>query len=242
MSTPGTAAWPDPELSVGQKCIQIKRKTVWEAKGPALEKFENEISKQINVLLDAHKEHLETGEPISRTYSFHLWMVGKTVEKAVPTIIITSKSAKLREKVTKLIKKHEVLGDFPGFALNSMDRVPATVMGPQLEETGSENFRLEDGETIGNENVVGVGAAIYARGQPVDVCGTIVFTEDGNETTLGGVIVIADKDKSEGEQYYGFIALHPRPGTAGDSGDSQSIVCRDTELKFDDDSDIASTG
>ncbi|CZR66085.1 uncharacterized protein PAC_15986 [Phialocephala subalpina] len=238
MPTPVNAAWPDPELSVGQKCIQIKRKTVWEAKGPALEKFEKEIIKQIKDLLHSHKEHLELGEQISRTVSFHLWMVGREVESAVPTIIFTSRSAKLREKVIKLIKKHDLLDDFPGFALNGMDRRPAVAMGPQLEANDSENFTLADGETtiVGESLVVAavVGAAIHARGQPVDVCGSLVSTGDGYETTLGGIITV-------GNQYYGFIALHPRTGFSGDRGDSESIICRDSDLRFDDDSDASST-
>lgn len=226
MPATGSAAWPNPEPSIGRESLLLRqsRKKIWEATGPALQKFENEIFKAINDLLDAHKEHLESGEQISRTYSFHLWMVGREVERAVPTIIFTSKSAKLRDKVTKLIKKHDILDNYPGFALNSMDRMPAVPMGPLPPET----------EALGPEDRLSIteGAAVYVLRESIDVCGTLVSVGDNEETTLGGTIVIR-------EEYYGFIALHPREDNAGDA---ESIICRESELRLDYESDIASTG
>ncbi|KAH7333286.1 hypothetical protein BKA65DRAFT_42317 [Rhexocercosporidium sp. MPI-PUGE-AT-0058] len=223
MPTAATAAWHDPQLSIGQISAIIKRKTIWEATGPALDKFENQIFQAISKLLETHKDHLEEGEEIARTYSFHLWMVGKDAQSARPTIIFTCKSAKFRTKVIKLIKKHDILGEFPGFTLNSMDRMPAVPMGPQLD--------AEDNWLPDMEETVVIGATVYARGIPIDVCGALVSIGDDNETTLGGVILV-------GDSYYGIIALHPR--LDGDS-DSDSILCKHGDLRFDDDSDATSS-
>lgn len=221
MVWPSTVTWANPELSVGRKIIVIKRKTVWEATGPALERFENELSKSIINLLHTHKEQLESKDEFRRTVSFNLWMVGKECTTAVPTVIFTSRSAPLREAVVKLIKEHNILADFLGFKLKSMDRQPAIPMG--FDINGSD---ANLGEYFSDERSV-----IYARGSLHDVCGAVVSVGGTYDTTLGGVLVI-------GGEYYGFIALH---GGEDMAEDSESIICREDDLKFDDDeSDITS--
>jgi hypothetical protein len=117
-------AWEDPEKSIGRKSTVIKGKTVWEATGPAADIFENKLFGIIDQLLKAHKEELESDEKISRTVSFHLWMVGREPRSARPTIIFTCKSPGYRAKVVRILERNNVLGDFPGMALKTMEKCP----------------------------------------------------------------------------------------------------------------------
>jgi len=217
-----TAAWEDPEKSIGRKSVVIKGKTVWEATGPAAEIFENKLFGIIDQLLQAHKEDLQSGEKISRAVSFHLWMVGREPQTARPTIIFTCKSQTYRTKVIRLLEKHNILVDFPGMALKSMDKMPAQPMGrgynQHRQQLHGDMHDLEE-------------KTIYLRVGCTNVCGSSIFVEKNHEATLGGILIIHGT-------YYGLTSLHPRKDK---NSSLESLIGEDGKLEFDDDSDTTST-
>jgi hypothetical protein len=217
-----TAAWEDPDKSIGRKSAVIKGKTVWEATGPAAEIFENKLFGIIDKLLQDHKEDLQSGETISRTVSFHMWMVGREPHTARPTIIFTCKSSTYRAKVIRLLEKHNVLADFPGMALKSMDRMPAQPMGREC----NQHHQQLRGDIHGLEEKI-----IYLRAGSTNTCGSSIFVGNNHEATLGGVLLINGT-------YYGLTSLHLRKDR---NSSLESLVGDDGKLAFDDDSDTTST-
>lgn len=215
------AAWDDPEKSIGQKTTKVKGKTVWEAKGPAKEIFDEKLSGIIKELLEANKEDLEFGEETSQTASFNLWMVGRKPQSARPTVIVACRSSTYRTNIKRLLEEKSVLADFPGIALKTMERMPAKLMG-QEHDSCSEQCRrevpdLEDG-------------VVYLRPGNSNVCGSSILVGNNHEATLGGTLLIDGK-------YYGFTTLHSHMGRAGSV---ESLIAPDAELAFDDDSEISS--
>jgi hypothetical protein len=216
------AAWEDPEKSIGRKITVIKGKTIWEATGPASGIFGNKLFQIIDRLLEAHKEELESDEKVSRSVSFHLWMVGREPRSARPTVIFTCKSPGYRAKVIRTLKKSNVLADFPGIVLKSMDRRPAEPMGRNQNQLGSRF----DGDSHSTEERI-----IYIREGNRDVCGTSIRVGTVHEATLGGVLLINGT-------YYGITSLHLRQD---ENNSLECLIGEDGELAFDEDSDIAST-
>jgi hypothetical protein len=217
-----TAAWEDPDKSIGRKSTVIKGKTVWEATGPAAEIFENKLFGIIDKLLQDHKEDLQSGETISRTVSFHMWMVGKEPQTARPTVIFACKSSAYRTKVIRLLKKQNVLADFPGMALKSMDRMPAQPMGGRQNQHGQHIH----GDIYGFEEKI-----VYLRAGCTNASGSSIFIGKNHEATLGGTLFINGT-------YYGLTSLHPRKNR---NSSLESLVGENGELAFDDDSDTTST-
>ena len=214
-------AWEGPEKSIGRKVTTSKGKTIWEATGPAADIFENELFGIIDRLLQAHKEEIQSGEKTSQTISFHLWMVGREARSARPTIIFTCKSPTYRAKVLRLLKQNNILEDFPGMALKSMDRMPAEPM------SGRHN-RLQqlDGLAQNPEEVI-----IYSPAGTINSCGTSIFVGNNHEATLGGILLINGI-------YYGFTSLHPRND---ENCRFESLIGEGGILAFDEDSDSQST-
>src|SRR5947208_60891 len=113
--------WPEPEKSIGQFDLAIKGEMLWKHQGPASDAFKN-IAVSILELLDSHRDDLTEGEEIPRTISFNMWMIGRDTKCARPTVVIASKSKTCRSKAMELIK-HELLAEWPGIALRSMERL-----------------------------------------------------------------------------------------------------------------------
>jgi hypothetical protein len=217
-----TAAWENPEASIGRYITVIGSKKAWEATGPAAEIFENELSGIINRLLQAHKEDLQSGEEIASAVSFHLWIVGRKTHTAKPTIIFTGKSSAYRKRAIQLLEKHNILADFPGMALKSMDKMPAQPMGKGCNQMGQQIHRdvLELEEKI-----------VYVRAGCTKAYGSSIFVGNNHEATLGGTLLINGI-------YYGLTSLHPRKGR---NSSLESLIGVNGKLAFDDDSDTTST-
>ncbi|KAL8992002.1 MAG: hypothetical protein Q9169_007458, partial [Polycauliona sp. 2 TL-2023] len=254
MNTALKTKWENPKASVGKQVAATRSKTIWEASGPALELFEQEIFRTIEEVLEANKEHLDSEEELSHTVSFHLWMIGRKPDSAHPTIVFTSKSPGLRAKVIKVIKKDGLLTIYPGVRLKSMDRMPATALGNALKgdcrspatsksssslaEAQDCSLRVESlpgSRTLSTKSTqnfpYGASVALVQAHESQQICGTSLLIGGEYEATLGGVVVIDGL-------FYGFTAMHPHRRRLDDFAisdrPSESVVI------FDRDSDTTS--
>ena len=109
--------WPEPHLSIGIKCNELGGNECWKAIGPAQELF-SRISKPLGDLLDARVEDLEEWEPIAgHILLFDMYMVGKSVETAQPTLLFTCQRPKPRRRAIKFVKQSGILKGHPKILL-----------------------------------------------------------------------------------------------------------------------------
>jgi len=109
--------WPDPHLSIGTKCDRLGGNECWEAIGPAQELF-SKISKSVADLLDTRIEDVEEGEPVAgHILTFGMFMIGKSVATAQPTLLFICQRLKPRRRAIKFVKESGILKDHPKFAL-----------------------------------------------------------------------------------------------------------------------------
>jgi hypothetical protein len=205
--------WAEPEKSIGQFELAIKGEMLWKPQGPASDAFKK-IAASISDLLDSHRDYLTEGEEILRTVAFNMWMVGHDVNCARPTIVIASKSKACRNMAIELIKKHELLAEWPGIALRSMERLPA--------------FRTESGGGHEAQSETEHGTDIYLIGSPAHACGAPIMVGETRKATLGGVLLIRGA-------YYGLTVDHTRSSLEEAAGE---CIEDGTELAFDDYSEI----
>jgi hypothetical protein len=208
-----TGAWPEPEKSIGELRATIKGKKCWEAKGPALEAF-NKVAYPIQKLLDDRRDFLEEGEEIARPISYQIWMVGRNVESALPTIVFASKSKRSRTKATIIVKENDILAEFPGIAVKALSAIPAV---PKADIGNHSQHPQETDE----DDVSTIGYPQHACGAPIIVGGE-------RKATLGGVLLI-------GGGWYGITANHAR---FGDIEEPSNLSEGSREVSFDDDSDL----
>lgn len=109
--------WPNPHLSIGTKCNRMGSNKCWEASGPAQELFA-QISQNVGDLLDARVEDIEEGEPVAgHVLIFGMYMIGKDIDTARPTLVFTCQRPKPRRRAIKFIKESEILKDHSKIAL-----------------------------------------------------------------------------------------------------------------------------
>lgn len=116
--------WPNPQESIGKKCLSLPNIHCWQVTGPALDIMEK-LSLPIMALLDKNHELLEQGESKPRAISFNMWMIGSCPSSAVPTIVFSSRSRRQRTYAKSLLKESKLLDDYPGVRIKTLDKVPA---------------------------------------------------------------------------------------------------------------------
>ncbi|KAF7933212.1 hypothetical protein EAE99_003097 [Botrytis elliptica] len=109
--------YPDAEKSVGMFYRKMGLENCWEVVGPARAEFE-QIAKEI-------KDFLEKNfEPTSIPVLWTMYMIGRSVTTARPTILFCSKEANCRKAVRKVIEKSGILKKFPSVRVGDADRPP----------------------------------------------------------------------------------------------------------------------
>lgn len=93
--------WPNPQLSIGTKCSRMGDNECWEAIGPAQALFA-QISQPIGELLDTRVEEIEEGEPVAgNILTYGMYMIGRDLNTARPTLIVTYQRPKPRRRDIK---------------------------------------------------------------------------------------------------------------------------------------------
>jgi len=113
--------WPYAAGSTGRPRGPLKtnkgRLLVFEARGPAREKFTNDISDAILKHLRDSSDQLQD----SATYvGLSLFMMGKSPERTEPVVMFVSDDKNARMEALQLVKDSGIMDDFPGFGLSQM--------------------------------------------------------------------------------------------------------------------------
>jgi hypothetical protein len=96
----------------------------WEAIGPAQALF-TQISQPIGELLDTRVEEIEEGEPVAgNILTYGMYMIGRDLSTARPTLIVTCQRPKPRRRAIKFIKESEFLKGHPKIAIAESSAVP----------------------------------------------------------------------------------------------------------------------
>jgi len=204
--------WPDPEKSVGKITkVDVKGFVCFEAVGSALDAF-HQISSPIKDLLDGHREQMEAGEEKTHTVAFYMWMIGRERSSVRPTIVFSSQSKRQRQMAKALVKESNILDQFPGVELKTLERMPAVPRAADI------NLKTTFDD---NEN------DIYITRSASDACGASICFGGSQKATLGGVILIDNV-------YHGISVLHHCVNAI----EEQDIATgRTKQLVFDDDNE-----
>lgn len=115
--------WPNPELSIGKPISPSSmpgRLQFWEVTGPAMEVW-TAIRPRLSQFLDSIADLNAT----RRSHvTFSMFMVGKTINSASPTIIIQSASTEPRKRVVNLVENSSILDAYPGVVLADASKLP----------------------------------------------------------------------------------------------------------------------
>ena len=192
------STWPDPEQSIGKECLSICGMRCWLPIGPALAAFEV-LSKDLQDLLDKHKDALKQGEPKPRAISFNMWMTGSKPETSSPTIVFSSRSPRQRAFANALLKDSKLLDQYPGVRIKTWDRMPAIY---QAGSQDPESIGITRGST---DNIPNDGSeeAIYMFDDSRGSCSALIAFGSLRLAPMGGIILINGT-------YYGISAQHSR--------------------------------
>jgi hypothetical protein len=113
--------WPNPQQSIGASWCEIGKTRCWEAIGPAQEVI-GKVLQQIKNLLESQHEYLNEGVCVPRALLFDLYMTGRTVEKARPTIIFSCENKAQRQRAMKVVRASPLLDTYPAVLLGESSR------------------------------------------------------------------------------------------------------------------------
>ncbi|KAH0543167.1 hypothetical protein FGG08_002512 [Glutinoglossum americanum] len=222
--------WPEPGRSAGERYRDLGRgKCCWAAIGPAGEIAER-VCKDIKAVFEQREEHLREGEKEKNNLGFGVYMIGRTKEKARPTVIVYCLSPNIRKKAIALIKEKVQLDVC--IRIGSIPHAPVLVarQGEMIETRHEPLGTLEpadkDARTVLllDEFANPCGAPISTRAP------TSGLSSDPRSATMGGVLSI-------GGEYYGLTVQHIisddfRPDDPPGGNGDQLILEVDSE--FDD--------
>ncbi|CZR58947.1 uncharacterized protein PAC_08839 [Phialocephala subalpina] len=139
--------WRNPNLSIGTKCSRMGDNECCEAIGPAQAMFA-QISQPIGDLLDTLIEEIEEGEPVAgNILMYGIYMIGRDLSTARPTLIFTCQRPKPRRRAIKFVKESGILKALPKIALAESSKVPMALgkgypqqlSGPSILFSGSSS-------------------------------------------------------------------------------------------------------
>ncbi len=207
--------WPDPHLSVGEKCVIVSGLRCWEVTGPALDLM-NDIGDSVKELLQNNTDLMQQGEDKATTMSFDMWMVGHDVESSVPTIVFSSKSRRQRKFAKALLQDSRILEDHPEVSIRTQEKTPAV-------------FRSKDRpKNLAHERTIDTD--VYLVDPRDGPCGALLSIGHDRSTTMSGVVKLGDR-------YHAIVAQHAFLEVGSEPLDSDgNRHCFD----FDEDSDFES--
>lgn len=109
--------YPDAQKSIGIFYRKMGRESCWEVVGPARDEFD-QIAKQIKIYLEKNVE------PVSSPVIWTMYMIGRSMDAARPTIMFCSKEADCRKTIRNAIEKSGILNGFPCVRVGDADRPP----------------------------------------------------------------------------------------------------------------------
>lgn len=199
--------------------MKVGKDSIWQAIGPARDAFET--------LAPNIKDHLErSNEPISCWVSWSIYMMGRAVNTASPTIIFCCDVLKHRRDIRKAVKDSGLLNEYPGFRTGHMPQPPDF---DQLVPLAYEDQLTED------EHAVAVSAVLTERPSGMHLFIHNPAVEGipwSRRATVGGVIKVND-------HYFYTTASHPFYEEHSDISGASNFDDDSDTFSFDDDSDAS---
>jgi peptide-N4-(N-acetyl-beta-glucosaminyl)asparagine amidase len=217
--------WPHPEQSAGTFIRNIGNKRCWQAIGKARDDFDT-LATSIREYLNANSE------PLPHMVTWSIYMIGKTKQSSIPTIVFCCEISAPRVQIKHMIKASGLLEQYKGFRLGHMPRPPdfdqlvALAQVRSMPKPGDE-FQKHITWSHGSRNpsTTSVQGAVGRRILIRDCTGQQLGQK---HATIGGVIIWREK-------YYYLTAGHAFRTTEGLATTSPSEA--DTECEFDGQSD-----
>jgi len=190
--------WPDPRESIGESWCTLGKNRCWEPVGPAQE-IVRKVFGSIKNLLESQHEYLNEGVCIPRAILFSLYMIGRTEDRAKPTIMFSCENKAPRQRAVKIVRASKLLDDYPGVDLGESAR--PLILSRSPVQLGGQNP---------NEDVqMSDDALVYYFPPLTDLYGVPIViqnTGDGRsvplrKATIGGFI-------SVGEELFGVTVAH----------------------------------
>lgn len=145
--------WSNPQLSTGRLILTAVGHNIWEAKGPAVERFE-EMKPVINDFLKAHTRTIS--HPL-----YSVFMTGRIADKARPTIIFYCRNidrGKDSAFIRDAFKKSRILDSYPGFKTGHSSRPKEySVLFPQQDFYCSQALSTDGKSTIRTSSLASSG-------------------------------------------------------------------------------------
>ncbi|KAJ4422291.1 Protein png1 [Gnomoniopsis sp. IMI 355080] len=198
--------WPDPQRSIGTFIVKVGKDSIWEAIGPAQDAFK--------ILAPEIKDYPQLSvEPIPCFISWSIYMLGRDVNTASPTIIFCGEVPKHRKAIRRAVKDSGILR--PDFKTADMPTPPGC----------DQLVPLAHGKLSADIKHITVSAKLSER-----ACGTQIFingwTPSGldynKRATVGGVIKVHD-------QYFYTTAGHPFRAEVAEDSDALSFDGSDND-------------
>ncbi|KAH6982595.1 hypothetical protein EDB80DRAFT_824609 [Ilyonectria destructans] len=179
--------WPNPEESCGSEVqtTRLGRKMrAWWARGPAIEKFNQEIDPEITAILK--NIDIQDAEINIRVY-----MIGKREETSRPTVMVCCVDEKVRRRAKEALRVSATLQNNPGFALGSIDYpleqlVPGRSLASDMAN-GNVNSTITTRPNSDPMHEVFSTSHIPKIGRPLYI--THPGTIDAYSCSTGGVVV-----------------------------------------------------
>jgi hypothetical protein len=194
--------WADPEKSIGSSCCALSKYKCWEVVGPARD-ISSPIFRATKELLDQHSEYLHESESIPFSIMFGLYMIGRSVEKSNPTLLLSCEPKKPRQKALKLVRESGILQEYQGVQLAEASRAPTTL--GQVRPLGSLKAADSDFVFFSPPELNNVcSRAMYIMDQHGQ--GNFQSTSFSQKATIGGFLRL---NNSEHEDFYcGLTVAH----------------------------------
>ena len=84
----------------------------WNPAGCVEDKWNTEVKSKVGCVLQDNESRIFKGLRIKKSYAFHCWMVGTTMNNCLPTVVVFSTMAKVARQAAEVINKSRVLEDF----------------------------------------------------------------------------------------------------------------------------------
>ncbi|KIM96249.1 hypothetical protein OIDMADRAFT_59318 [Oidiodendron maius Zn] len=221
--------WPDPQLSIGESWCEIGKTRCWEAVGPAQE-VAGKILRHIKDLLESQHEHLNEGVCVPRALLFGLYMIGRAIEQARPTIIFSCENKAQRQRAMKVVRGSLLLDAYPAVLLAESSRPPRLSREPQQLGDICWDYDVQmppapETSTLSNRLVYYSHPQSSSHGIPV----IIKSTEESltsRKCTLGIVRI--------GDKLFGITVAHafvdpPENNHPGEGGDLEFSLEHDSD-------------
>ena len=184
------------EGSIGQHCWTYRGLNFWEAIGTAREQSHG-LELEIKSLLESFNESDDSfrNRTCPTLIMYRVYMVGLSLERANPTLIVSCENKKVRKMITTMIQASKILEKYPGFRLGESTndpRYPRSKMPKRKAPSPTANYPSSTFDDV----------RVFVKGRDRQVaCGTAIYIQQRDpqkfrKATIGGFLHMVTKENS----------------------------------------------